>query len=262
MLPGCLHPMRGSGWLCVCHVTWQGDVVGSAGGAPAACQPCSTRLTLTALALRPPCPSRRLEELLASAAAEERPSPAALLAQVRTLVDACFGSMLRFSSRQARQAQQEAGAAGEASSGAAGGQPGQLGQPLDLEGLRALLLQHVPVAVADLRRQHVAADEPEERRQLALRFLLELLLRLSICAYGEGCTERGAAEGGQGRAFSSSLQRCFGCPTAAMAAARPCRVRGRACTPARPALTWCLPDAAPLQARGRAAACRRGSTPT
>ena len=127
---------------------------------------------------------------------------------MRSLVDGCFTSMLRFSNQQTQRAQQAqqaqraqqqqgsgeaaegpevastpAGAAGAA--GAAGG-----AQPLDLEAMRALLLQHVPMALADLRRQHSAAEEPAERRQLSMRFVLELMLRLSICAYGalgQGC---------------------------------------------------------------------------
>ena len=134
--------------------------------------------------------------------AEAAPAPAALLQQIRSLVDGCYGSMLRYASRRARQ-QAAVGGAGQvsadataaagdeatstpAAAAAAGGQQGAQGQePLSLEGMRALLLQQVPSAVADLRRQHVAAAEPEERRRLAHRLLLELLLRLCICGYGE-----------------------------------------------------------------------------
>jgi hypothetical protein len=119
--------------------------------------------------------------------------------------------MLRFNSRRARQqagtadvgagqiiaavapAEVAAAAGDEATStpapavaaAAAGGQQAAGQESLSLDGMRALLLQQVPAAVADLRRQHVAAAEPEERRRLAHRLLLELLLRLCICGYGE-----------------------------------------------------------------------------
>lgn len=134
-------------------------------------------------------------ELLASTLAAERPSIASMLAQVRSLVDGCFASMLRFSSQhpqraqQAQRAQQQASDADEApevtsAPAGAAGTAGE-GHPRGLDAMRALLLQHAPVAVADLRRQHMAAEQVEERRQVSHRFLLELLLRLSICAYGE-----------------------------------------------------------------------------
>lgn len=143
-------------------------------------------------------PCSRVSDLLASTLADERPSIATMLAQLRTLVDGCFASMMRFSSQhqraqQAQRAAQQASGAGEApevtsTPAGAAGSAGD-GQPLGLDGMRALLLQHVPMAVADLRRQHMEAEEAGERRQLSVRFFLELLLRLSICAYGE---QRGA----------------------------------------------------------------------
>lgn len=88
--------------------------------------------------------------------------------------------MLQYSSRHSRQ--QAAAAAGGAGDDAAQRQQPQ--EPLGLEGMRALLLQRVPAPVADLRRRHVAAEQPEQRRQLAGCILQELLLRLCICAYG------------------------------------------------------------------------------
>lgn len=92
--------------------------------------------------------------------------------------------MQRSSSRRGQQpaAAPQGGSADEATSAPAGVLGGQATATLD--GMRALLLQQVPAAVADLRRQHVAAAEPEERHQLARRLLMELLLRFCICAYG------------------------------------------------------------------------------
>lgn len=126
---------------------------------------------------------RRLDALLES---EEAPAPATLLQQIRTLVDGCFAGMLRHSSRHVRPTAAAAdGSAGSSPLDSAAREPRE---PLSLDGMRALLLQQVPVAVADLRRQHMTAEQPEERQQLARRLLLELLLRFCICAYGApGC---------------------------------------------------------------------------
>ena len=209
--------------LCgLCGSTWA-DCLRVAG--------CTTTLRLQLVTLHrisihvyPSLLCRRLEELLSGAeCAEQAPAPAALLQQVRSLVDGCYGSMLRYGSRRARQQAVAAGAgagqiidaaaapdvaaaAGDeatsmhapaaAAAAAAGGQhaPGQ--EALSLDGMRALMLQQVPAAVADLRRQHVVAAEPEERRRLAHRLLMELLLRLCICGYGElapAATASGAA---------------------------------------------------------------------
>ena len=152
---------------------------------------------------------RRLAELAGSvAAAEEAPEPLALLDQIRRLVDPCFSAMLAYSTRRSRQ-QPAAGtpaaaADGEATSApvaaaaaAGGGRPPLPPQQdlLTLDCMRSLLLQQVPAAVADLRRQHVEAAEPQQRRQLARRLLLELYLRLSICAYGEITVSRGLRGG-------------------------------------------------------------------
>lgn len=90
--------------------------------------------------------------------------------------------MLRLSSRCPRPGAAGAGAGDEVTSAP---QQAQQGAAPPLDALRALLLQQVPAAVADLRRQHVEAEEAEQRALVARRLLLELLLRLCICAYGE-----------------------------------------------------------------------------
>lgn len=145
-------------------------------------------------------PRRRLDALLEG---EQGPAPLSMLQQIRTLVDSAFASMLCYSARrnkeQAAAAVAAALAAEAGSGGAADGEatsgPASAGAqaPLSLEGLRSLLLQRVPVAVADLRKRHAEADQPEARRQLARRLLLELLLRFCICAYGEALSASGGA---------------------------------------------------------------------
>ncbi len=130
------------------------------------------------------------------------------------MVDACFASMLRYCRQHGRLHQASApvpaaaavagddeassapaNAAGAAHAGSgleerAQGKPaGRAAVPaaatLTPGGMRALLLQQVPVPLAELRRQHSEAGEASALRLLAHRFLLELLLRFCICACGE-----------------------------------------------------------------------------
>ena len=142
-----------------------------------------------------------------------------------------------------------AGVGGGAAGGAAGGAGAQA--PLSLEGLRALLLQHVPVAVADLRKRHAEAEQPEARRALARRLLLELLLRFCICAYGEraadGCMQRARMNAG------AAIRRLGGgWPAAHGSHVKP--------TPTPSPLP--PPPCYSVQARAPARSCRQGSTRT
>lgn len=145
------------------------------------------------------CPiCRRLAALLVGG---EVLDSAARLQHIRSAVDGCFASMLRYSSLcgkgQQQKQQPQQGGAGEDAASVPAGEAGTSGagngttasqalpqQPLSVDSLRALLLQQVPMAVADLRKQHLEAAEPEQRRELAQRLLLELLLRFCICGYG------------------------------------------------------------------------------
>lgn len=131
------------------------------------------------------------------AASSEPLSAGSLLVQIRSLVDACFAAMQRYSHRCRTLPQQLAASAAdmppaagvatdEAASVPAAGSDHEPAchELLSLEGMRCLLLQQVPTAVADLRRQHTESEDSEQRRQLAGLMLQELLLRLCIASYG------------------------------------------------------------------------------
>ena len=153
-------------------------------------------------------------------AADAPPPPPDLLKQVRQAVEGCFTAMLRFTDGRASQGAPPAGdAAAAAAAGTQSQQPGGGGAAaasaaaMPLDGLRVLLLQRVPTAVADLRRQHEEAGEPEDIRRLSHRLLLELLLRLSICAFG-GLMREGACRLHTSVAFACCLSSCCACPSA------------------------------------------------
>jgi hypothetical protein len=150
-------------------------------------------------------------DLVASLAAASEPPPAqSVLAHIQALVRTAFLAARSYSKRLRQGPGAEAAAAASADGDAAGegcsteahAQPAAQ-DPLSLQGLRALLLQLVPAAVADLRRQHSRSEEPWQRSQLAQRLLVELLLRFCICAWGE----RGAAaQGPVGRGTNCLLR--------------------------------------------------------
>lgn len=241
-----------------------------------------------ALSVLVPVRCRRLEALLTSMV-EQPLAPAALLQQVRPMVDACFASMLRYCRQHGRlhQACAPAAAAAAAAAGddeatsapataagaalagsgaaeraqdkAAGRPAGPVAATLTPGGMRALLLQQVPVPLAELRRQHSEAGEEGALRRLAHRFLLELLLRFCICACGERalhtlCCPR---QGGD----AHSMRPCLGRrPAVTCATYLPVLKPGSICAAAAQAPAPCLsrPGCRRIQGRPPAHGAVRG----